>query len=88
MMFNDEYEFFQFGVSDPSDFERWGHFSQMLWKDTTHVACATVECTPLANTPSGETNPFTVCNYSPPGNFGGQYGNQVGLGQGAPILFA
>jgi len=85
LMYNNEFGFFQFNVADPSGFEEWGHLSQILWKETTHVACATVDCNGLANVGSG-TIPFTVCNYSPPGNYAGQYGTMVGEPQGAAVV--
>ena len=71
MMYNDEFGFFVFDVSDPPDFEKWGHFSQMVWKDTTHVACVTFDCQGLvnANPDPTVTTPHTVCNYSPPGKY-------------------
>ncbi|OAQ98147.1 hypothetical protein LLEC1_03072 [Akanthomyces lecanii] len=67
-----------FGQSDPppgADFSKFGHFSQLVWKDSQKAGCATVEC------PAGTVLPlasyFTVCNYSPPGNFGGKYAANV-----------
>lgn len=69
-MYNGEFEYYHwFGENpDMSSFDSWGHLTQIVWKGTTHVGCATVVCTPLANTPSSDSLPFTVCNYSPPGN--------------------
>lgn len=81
LMYNDEIEFFPtpYGASDPSmaDFDKWGHFSQIVWKATTHVGCATVTCNNLGNADSSSPLPFTVCNYSPVGNVGGEYGANV-----------
>jgi pathogenesis-related protein 1 len=49
-----------------------GHYTQIVWRDTTHVGCATKECD--RNSPfSGFTRwQLWVCDYSPPGNFVGQ----------------
>ncbi|KAJ5937816.1 hypothetical protein N7454_004158 [Penicillium verhagenii] len=81
LMYNDEIEYFPtpYGDSDPSmsDFDKWGHFSQIVWKATTHVGCATVVCDPLGDVDSSDALPFTVCNYSPVGNVGGEYGDNV-----------
>lgn len=81
MMYNDEIEFFPtpYGQADPSmsEFDSWGHFSQIVWKATTHVGCATVVCDSLGNVDSSGSVPFTVCNYSPVGNVGGEYGENV-----------
>ena len=72
-MYNNEIGFFPlpYGQASPdmSQFENWGHFSQIVWQSTTSVGCATVDCSAggLANTGSGVSPWFTVCNYSPPG---------------------
>ncbi|XP_057740868.1 pathogenesis-related protein 1A-like [Arachis stenosperma] len=37
-----------------------GHYMQVVWRDTTHVGCARVQC---------DNGAYMVsCNYSPPGN--------------------
>lgn len=70
-MYNNEMMFFWnlFGKSDTdSNFEKWGHFTQMVWKDTKTVGCATYTCPSLANAAAGP-EPYTVCNYKPSGMF-------------------
>ncbi len=49
-----------------------GHYTQLVWRSTTHVGCATRVCE--KNSPfSGFSRwQLWVCNYSPPGNFVGQ----------------
>lgn len=50
-----------------------GHYTQLVWRNTTHVGCAVRTCT--KNSPFGKNFPtweFWVCNYAPPGNFVGQ----------------
>ena len=55
-----------------------GHYTQIIWKTTTSVGCAQVHCT--TNSPftdAGPSNPFyqwdySVCDYSPRGNFVGE----------------
>ncbi|KAL1988925.1 hypothetical protein VTN96DRAFT_6914 [Rasamsonia emersonii] len=81
LMYNDEFGYFEnlYGQANPdmSEFDHWGHFSQIVWKGTTHVGCATVVCSNLGNVDSSEPLPFTVCNYSPPGNYAGEYADNV-----------
>ncbi|XP_022972405.1 basic form of pathogenesis-related protein 1-like [Cucurbita maxima] len=40
--------------------EECGHFRQVVWKDTTSIGCAEIECI--------KDYIFTVCNYYPSGN--------------------
>lgn len=51
--YNDELPLFleaigEFGKNSPdmSNFEKWGHVTQMLWKDTSSFACYTATCSP------------------------------------------
>lgn len=73
LMYNDEAGFFDglYGQANPdmTNFEHWGHFSQIVWKDTTEVGCATVMCDSLGGSGTSGPIPFTVCNYSPPGTW-------------------
>ncbi|KAF5006931.1 hypothetical protein FDECE_6720 [Fusarium decemcellulare] len=57
------------------DIQLYGHFTQVVWKDSTKVGCATVKCP--AGTVLSFPSWYTVCNYNPQGNFGGQYGENV-----------
>ncbi|WP_426755724.1 CAP domain-containing protein [Myxococcus sp. Y35] len=50
-----------------------GHYTQVVWRKTTAVGCATVMCN--KNSPFGAQFPtwqLWVCNYTPPGNWVGQ----------------
>lgn len=51
---------------DMSNFAAWGHFSQVIWKGSTSVGCASQYC-PAGTIFSGLASWFTVCNYVPPG---------------------
>jgi len=76
---------------DMSNFDSWGHFTQVVWKDTTTVACYTTDEDDCSKLYDSNGNPlasdipayFTVCNYKSPGNFAGEYADNVGkpLGQ-------
>lgn len=105
LMYNSEFMYFKpyFGMASPdmSTFDQWGHFTQILWKGTSEVGCATVVCDSLGNVDARSALPFTVCNYSPPGKFEwmqcvtrsnvcpgnmkGAYAENVGEPQGQPI---
>lgn len=80
MFYNGEVNYYEnlYGQESPdmSNFESWGHFSQIVWATTTKVGCATQYCSGgLANTGSNVPPYFTVCNYDPPGNYAGEYDN-------------
>lgn len=77
----------QYGVADPTGFESWGHFSQLVWKNTGQVGCATQYCPGgVGNTGSNVPPYFTVCNYSPPGNVANQYAVNIGEPLGRPTV--
>ncbi len=48
---------------DLSTFHAWGHYTQLVWRNTKKIGCAKVRC--------GD-NVLVVCNYNPPGNVLGQ----------------
>ncbi|EEU39077.1 uncharacterized protein NECHADRAFT_70256 [Fusarium vanettenii 77-13-4] len=51
-----------------------GHFSQLVWKDTTDVGCGRKLC--------GDRGWFLVCEYWPRGNVIGQFTDQVNKKEG------
>ncbi|KAF8884871.1 CAP domain-containing protein [Mucidula mucida] len=53
-----------------------GHFTQVVWKSTTSVACAVGQC--AAGTIFGDASQYVVCRYPPPGNYEGQFAQNVG----------
>jgi len=71
--YNGEVESYTYygGEPDTNTLHQWGHFSQIVWRDTSSVGCYTSNCTAsgLGNiAPSTGIRPyFTVCNYGPPG---------------------
>ncbi|KAJ5553448.1 PR-1-like protein [Penicillium frequentans] len=73
--YNDELRSFDpyYGQGAPGgDFSTYGHFTQVVWKDTTKVGCATVDCRASA---LGMW--YTVCNYFPRGNVNGRFDRSV-----------
>lgn len=63
----DEKQYFRYGAfPDVSATGNWadvGHYTQLIWKDTTEVGCGLAEA---------ERNTILVCRYNPPGNYIGQ----------------
>lgn len=89
-MYNDEVGYYDnfYGMAQPPDISTgtYGHFTQIVWKGTKQVGCATFKCDSLAGV-GGGVPPFnSVCNYSPPGNYQDQYAGNVGRPLGhAPV---
>nr|BAV01273.1 PR-1b [Nepenthes alata] len=42
------------------------HYTQVVWRNSTHLGCARVHC-------ANNTGTFVICNYDPAGNIVGQY---------------
>ncbi|KAI1392053.1 PR-1-like protein [Hypoxylon trugodes] len=78
-----------YGLATPpmDQFESWGHLSQLLWKGSDQVGCATQFC-PKGTMYSGFETWYTVCNYGPAGNIGGAYGANVLPPLGKAIITA
>lgn len=71
-----------YGENNPNltEFEHWGHFSQVVWVGTTHVGCYTYNCTAtgILNLEGDGIAPYlTVCNYYPYGNLIGAFADNV-----------
>lgn len=69
--YNGEYAAFlpsYYGEATPdiNTFSDWGHFTQVLWKGTTQVGCATQYCAADTIFP-GVPSWYTVCDYSSAG---------------------
>lgn len=50
-----------------------GHYTQIVWRETTALGCGIAHCT--ANSPFGAGSPtwdLVVCEYDPPGNYIGE----------------
>ena len=49
-----------------------GHYTQLVWRATKQVGCASARCTRNSPLPGFSTWYLYVCDYAPPGNFVGQ----------------
>ncbi|GAM87559.1 hypothetical protein ANO11243_055860 [Dothideomycetidae sp. 11243] len=79
-----------YGQADPnmSDFGNWGHFTQVVWKNTARIGCATWHCDSVATSATDPTplsaaygGDITYCNYEGPGNYVGEFAANVGMPQ-------
>ncbi|KAL0947685.1 hypothetical protein HGRIS_013773 [Hohenbuehelia grisea] len=66
----------KYDYSRPGTSKGTGHFTQVVWKSSKQVACAVANC--KAGTIFGQASKNIVCRYTPPGNFVGRYGDNVG----------
>lgn len=51
------------GVLTRTNWKPAGHYTQMVWRNTTRLGCGEAECKGML---------MVVCNYDPPGNYIGQ----------------
>lgn len=49
-----------------------GHYTQIVWRDTTQIGCAKVTCDTVENQPGLGRADLWVCNYLPGGNIAGE----------------
>lgn len=51
------------GVLNNSNWNKSGHYTQMVWKNSARIGCGQSECKDML---------IVICNYDPPGNFMGE----------------
>ncbi|KAJ3509670.1 hypothetical protein NLJ89_g5095 [Agrocybe chaxingu] len=66
----------KYNYNSPGFSSTTGHFTQVVWKSTTKVACARATC--ASGTIFSQPSTYVVCRYNPPGNYAGQYAQNVG----------
>lgn len=89
LWYNDEFNWYpSFGANpDMTNFEKWGHLSQIVWASTTTIGCAISYCDP-GKLADGMKGWFVVCNYGPAGNVPGAYATNVKVPKGNAIVAA
>lgn len=61
---------------DMTDFEGWGHYSQVVWAGTKQMGCAIQYCE-AGTMASGMAAYMSTCNYYPAGNVDTEYAANV-----------
>jgi Cysteine-rich secretory protein family len=90
-MYNKEFENYKdFWGKDEVAWESgpgmWGHMTQIVWRETTEVGCATFKCPQPVASANPDFPPYSsVCNYYPPGNVMGHF-TSVGTPLGKPVV--
>ncbi|KAF3497406.1 hypothetical protein DY000_02058393 [Brassica cretica] len=72
----DENKFYDVKANTCEPGQMCGHYTQIVWRDSTKVGCARVDCS--------NGGLYAICVYNPPGNYEGEnpfgnYEDQIGL---------
>lgn len=60
----------KYSYNDPVFSESTGHFTQLVWKSSTKVGCASKQC-------GGSVGKYIICSYDPAGNFINDFAKNV-----------
>lgn len=65
----------KYDYNNPGFSSATGHFTQVVWKQSTNLGCGWKRC----HGGSGKANGYyVVCRYTPPGNYQGRFKKNVG----------
>ncbi|GMH23705.1 hypothetical protein Nepgr_025548 [Nepenthes gracilis] len=65
-MWVNEKAYYDYGSNSCIDGQECLHYTQVVWRDSTHLGCARVSC-------ANDNGVFVICNYDPAGNIVGQH---------------
>ncbi|OCK74704.1 PR-1-like protein, partial [Lepidopterella palustris CBS 459.81] len=68
-----------YNFASPKFSHETGHFTQLVWKATTTIGCSHTFCNSRPVSGEGQSAPgwYVVCEYYPPGNVEGEFGENV-----------
>ncbi|GAB2292085.1 hypothetical protein Dimus_026333 [Dionaea muscipula] len=64
-MWVSEKQYYDYDSNSCADGEECGHYTQVVWRDSTRLGCGRSECY------NGD-GWFIICSYDPPGNYNGE----------------
>jgi pathogenesis-related protein 1 len=70
-MWVDEKQHYSYSSNTCATGKVCGHYTQVVWRDTTQLGCAKMQCNSLGVF-GGAPGIAWVCNYNPPGNYNGR----------------
>jgi pathogenesis-related protein 1 len=68
----DEMADYSYATGSCAPGKKCGHYTQIVWEDTTHLGCGVRLCTKNSPFEGFSEWQFWVCNYDPPGNWQGE----------------
>ncbi|KAF3342049.1 pathogenesis-related protein 1-like protein [Carex littledalei] len=60
-----EKQYYDYNTNTCASGETCGHYTQVVWRHSTQLGCARVEC-------DNNAGVFIICSYNPPGNYNGE----------------
>ncbi|TRZ01150.1 hypothetical protein DNTS_017553 [Danionella cerebrum] len=74
----DEYKNYDYNTTFCEENKMCGHYTQLVWADTSRIGCATHKCDTLKNLNFRKAT-ILVCDYYPPGNYEGEQPYTTGM---------